>query len=646
MSAVAYVWRAHGGRACGRGVVGVRNLYRLRLENPEGYQNQIFSFLDPGEGQDDTRIAVAATWHDRGMKAALEPVLQALTRDYADLRTPAGACLEAFVHNLEAAAAALPDNTAALFDLGVVLCRGRGLYVLYSGAMQPQFSLGGPVQPLESTLRVRVKELPLADSAAPPRLAQRLTLARVFFEDEDRVVLWLQPKQGAAPALPVTPAESLRIVLHKEPVAEEQQEANADTFWPEAPQEQARDRVRMSYVAVALVAIVFVTAMFGMSRWRRMGEAERASGDALLQESVDSSLEPSPPSRVSADVSEREQPEDEDTSAMRLAAQAPSEAPLHLLWSKSHRDWVTSSPRIAQGNVVYGCRDGHLYAVRSDGEPLWDYDSGTGIGATPEVDGTRVYCGNYGGRAFALRALDGEELWARELGAKIVATPVLGKQLVFFQTYAGDLVALEQKTGKVAWKQRLGGQLRARPLIAGDDVLAVSGNGELFKLEQKSGAQSWSFPLGARVISSPVRIQDLVVVGSQDGRVHGISIKKGQQVWRVALGTAIEAGLAAAQERIYVGCNDRTLYALRREDGGTVWRFETRGPIRSTPWLEENQVYVTSYDRHTYVLDAEKGTQVAQLALRAPIYSSPLVHDGRVYVGSYDGTLYCMSAVR
>ena len=633
----------------GSGVVRVRNPYRLRLETPEGYQNQLFSFLAPGDDQDDTRLGVLAAWHDREVKAALAPVFHALTQDYEDRRTPAGARLEDFAQALDAAAAALPPELLREFECALVLCRGRGLYVLYTDGMTPQCSIGGPAQPLQSGLRVRVKDLPVHDDLGGGlRLASRLSLARVFFEDEDRTVLWLDLPTAPTHALAAAETvESARIVLHKEPSLETEAEAVAavESTWPESPETAGRDKVRMSYVAVALVAVVFVVALFGMSRWRQMGSEQRGDAENFFSEDVESGGTARSPARVSAEVAEKEEPRDSD-SENRVAAQAPVEASLQLLWKKNYRDWVTSSPRVAQGHVVYGCRDGHLYAVSESGEPLWEYDSGSGIGATPEVDGTRVYCGNYAGRAFALRSLDGAELWAHDLGARIVASPALGKSLVFYQTYAGDLVALEQKTGRLAWKQHIGGQQRARALASGKEVLAVSGDGDLLCLEQKSGKVSWSVPLGSRVISNPVRAKDLVVLAGQDGQVHAVAAKDGRIAWRVDLGGALESGLAADDDRLYIGSTDRSVYALNQDDGNVVWRFKTGGPIRSTPWVQDGRVYVTSYDRHTYVLEAESGETLAKTALRAPIYSSPLVHEGKVYFGSNDGTFYCLSALR
>lgn len=652
----------------------MRNLFRLRLETPEGFQNQLFTFLDAGDTQDDTRIAVLAEWHDRSVKAAAESALQQLTREYRDLHTPVGAFLEDFVLALEIACEDLPDDVRTAFELGIVLCRGRSLYVLHTSGLQPQFSLGGPPQPLQSTMRLRVKDLPIATSELG--VASHMRLSRVFFEDDDRVVLWLDgngfagtPTRGLTPDLDAVDPEppQARIVLLKEPASDGDIVDAETSDWPHAEETPRRDRVTMSYAALALMVLIFATALFGMTRWQRMGGLpEDDTVSSLLPEGVDSSLDPLAPSRVSAEVDEAT-PEaievasvtpptsppvlDDETAPARapetLAQPTPEPVTLQVAWSKRHSDWVTSSPQLVQGQVVYGCRDGHLYAVDESGKPRWDYDSGSGIGATPAVDGARLYCGNYGGRAFALRALDGYELWARDLGSKIVATPAVGRGQVYFQTYAGDVVALDTKSGRVAWKVRIGGNLRACPVVTSQQLLVVSGAGDLLCLDQASGKRLWNVALGSRVISNPLRIGALVVVGSHDGRVHAVSLEEGAVVWQTRLGGPVNSSPATdGGDAVYVGSSDRHLYAIDVADGSIRWRYRTQGPVLSKPWVEDERVYVTSYDQHTYVLDARTGGLMAKLGLSAAIYSSPLVHDGRVYFGSNDGTLYCLNEIR
>ncbi len=248
----------------------MRNVFRLRLETPEGFQNQLFTFLDAGDRQDDTRIAVLAEWHDRRVQAVAEPVLRQLTRDYDDLQTPAGAFLEDFVLGLDVAGRALPDDQREAYELGVVLCRGRSLYVLHTRGLQPLFSLGGPPQPLQSTLRLRVKELPLSAHAAGGEGEERhVRLQRVFFEDEDRIVLWLDGSDFGVPSRQerVTPdGESsdpeparARIVLLKEAAPDSEAVETLDSDWPHAEEAPKRDRTRYAASAMASIGTMTVS---------------------------------------------------------------------------------------------------------------------------------------------------------------------------------------------------------------------------------------------------------------------------------------------------------------------------------------------------------------------------------------------------
>lgn len=679
-----------GRRILGCGVVGVRNLFRLRIDSPESFQNQLFTFLDASEDA-ESRLAVLAEWQDRSIKSVVEPILIELTHRHAESAEwiSPGTLLEDLLGSIELALDRVPSDLHHAFNVAIALSAGRNLYLLYSDGHTPWFSTGGPPMLLQSTLRVRVKDLLETSGDLPRRPPGRLHLVRVFFEDEDRVVLWL-PNRDELPtdvssvgsAREDEPAVA-RLVIVKEIAPGLEAVAPVDSRWPELFDEAPRrDRVLMSYAAVVLVVIVFATALFGMWRWNHIGTESPTGGvEGLATDLSTGELESraEAPARVGSDAL----PSDDAattidlatatasaagangapaaavastiTPAETLASPPPGEAadaaepePLHVVWSRRYSDWVTSSPRVIQGRVVYGCRDGNLYAVDPEGAPLWQYISGSGIGASPEVDGTRLFCGNYTGRAFALRVLDGLELWARDLGARIVASPAASKKHVYFATYAGEVVALDKKTGKVAWKQRVGGQPRSRPLVVRDDLLVISDNGQVFCLQQSDGAVRWQRDTGAGVISDPLRVRDLAIFGSKDGQINAMSVDDGRFVWRSRVDGAVNSSPATneSQDTIYIGASDRNVYALRTEDGKRVWRFSTRSPVLSQPYVEDDKVYVTSYDHKSYALDIRSGALIAEVALKAPIYSSPLVHEGRVYFGSNDGTFYCVSAAR
>ncbi len=627
-------------------MVGVQKLFRVRLETDEAVQNPPLAFVDD-DPENESSLGVRV-WTRGALQQVLEPVFDDFVQQYRDegnIVSP-GACLEGLVHALDTA---LADVDAAALDgleIAVALASGRGLYLLHTTNLEARCALGGPPQPLRSTLDVRVKDLSPSTMRRSHQwsaeLVERLRLVRVFLQDETRATLSLVTRGADADIF----AETGRAVLVVEKEAAPDlegvlSEGESDSTWPDLDDAPRRDRRTLSMAAIGLVVLLFGTALLGLWRWQRIGSqgGTPSGAERLFAESVDSQLEPrQEASRVGSEVIT-------DDAVVQGEEATGEGANLAIVWSKRHKDWVTSSPRLAHGHVVYGCRDGQLYAVESNGDVAWEYDSGAGIGATPAVDGDRVFCGNYSGRVFAVGAKNGKEAWAVELGARIVASPVVGKKWVFVATQAGDLIALQKKNGREAWRHALGGKPRVTPLAADDRLIIPGADGELLCLAQKSGEVEWTYHAGSAVSSSPLRVGDRIVFGSKDGGVHMVALRDGGLAWLQRTKGSVQATPALGKDLLYVA-SDRRLVALRPQTGEVAWTFPTRAAILATPSVADGKVYVAAYDRNTYVLDGKSGKELSRLRLKAPIFSSPLVVDGRIYVGSNDGTVYCMTASR
>jgi outer membrane protein assembly factor BamB len=637
----------------------VQNLFRLRIEADEARQNQRLTFVDDGGPERESSLAVLVEWSNHAWKPVLEPVFDEFVREYNDAGSivSPGSFLEKLVHALDAACNRVEPEMLPEVEFGVALCCGRGLYLLHSTGLETTCALdGGAPQPLVSSLRVRVKDLsPSAMRGSHlwnEALVERLRLVRVFFEDEDGATLRLAPRpvEEMAPdaegfLVPATPGP--RLVVDKEPGLEPARTHTFDSSWPDLGDAARRDRRSLSYAAVGLVGLLFCTALVGMWRWHQMGSDSRPPGaEALFAEPVDASLDARhATSRVGSEVLDGDgEPIQEPKNATKESTTAPGA--LSIVWSKRHSDWVTSSPRLTRGRVVYGCRDGHLYCVEPDGKVHWNYDSGAGIGATPAVEDGRVFCGNYAGRAFALRDKDGKELWSTDLASKLVASPSAGDKHVFFATQGGEIVALDKKNGREVWRHAAGGKLRTAPLAHDGDVFAAGGEGALICFAEKSGQVRWSYDAGSPVVSSPLLAEGRLVFGCKDGTVHAVAAKDGAPLWSMRTKGAVQATPGLGDGFVYIGSSDKRLYAVRLRSGDVAWSFPTKAAILASPCVQEGKVYVAAYDQHTYVLEAESGRELARLRLKAPIYSSPLVADGRIYCGSNDGTVYCMSDIR
>ena len=139
----------------------MQNLFRLRIEAAEALQNQTLTFVDGGDPERECCLAVLVQWQDRTLKPTLETLFQDFVRDYREsgsIVSP-GSFLERLVHSLDAAFGRLEPELVDQIELGVVLGCGRGLYLLHSTGLETRCSTGGTPQPLQSSMRVRVKDL-------------------------------------------------------------------------------------------------------------------------------------------------------------------------------------------------------------------------------------------------------------------------------------------------------------------------------------------------------------------------------------------------------------------------------------------------------------------------------------------------------
>jgi outer membrane protein assembly factor BamB len=385
-------------------------------------------------------------------------------------------------------------------------------------------------------------------------------------------------------------------------------------------------------VGVVVVAAVAFFALRGV--W------QHPSGDGSAQEAR-ATRERAEPQDV------RSEPEASVGSATELAAVTPEAAPdapargFAEVWQRAYREAVTSSPVAAEGTIVFGARDGHVYALEpSNGETVWTHNAGSGIGASPVVTGDAVVVCDYAGNVYRLGRADGKTAWKRALQEKIVSSPVVTGERVFVGTVKGNVYALSRDTGRVLWKFRTRGQIRGSLAATRGLVLVPSHDGRLYAIVENTGARAWAVPLGGPVSSSPATDGERVYVGTASGSVLALDVATGKQRWSFSTGAAVNAWLRVADGRVYAGSGDRSLYCIAAANGDLLWKYRTSGVILSRPGINGDRVVVTSYDGAVYCIDAATGQLEGRFDTAEAIFSSPLVLGDRVYFGNNAGRFY------
>jgi outer membrane protein assembly factor BamB len=385
-------------------------------------------------------------------------------------------------------------------------------------------------------------------------------------------------------------------------------------------------RVPIPVMAGMLAAAIALFIFFGplakraAHRGGKESSALFSASDKVNRDSVRSKNAPT----IAAERSRRQRP-------------ALSEA-----WKHTFTAPVTSSPKVYEGMIYFGCRDGFLYAFTPEGGLAWKYRSGAGIGASPSCGSERVICANYRGDLFCLDAKTGAAVWSVPTRSKIVSAPAVSEEMVVAGTTDGRLIAVRFTDAKRLWEKKLGRSIWANPVLGKEYVIAATTDGSIVRLDH-DGKIIWTVKCGSGIYSSPVCLEnrDLIVFGAKDKYIYAYSLSGGKRVWRYAADADVSGTPRCGGQGIFVGTKSGRLFALGF-DGKLLWQRNVGGAVFSRPLLVGDTLMVTTQTSRLIAMEANSGAILGEFRAASSIYSSP-DHDGeRIYFGSYGGVLYAI----
>lgn len=145
------------------------------------------------------------------------------------------------------------------------------------------------------------------------------------------------------------------------------------------------------------------------------------------------------------------------------------------------RRGFSGAPLLMDGVVYAGSRDGKMYAVRADGEKLWEWDTGAPIVQTPAGANGRVVVTNDSMTVFCFDAKGGPPRWTKPIiwgGGVYQYWPLIHKGKVIIRTNVPGTVALVKHATLLKQKYEKKG-FRAKS--AADIVAEQSINIEYYK---------------------------------------------------------------------------------------------------------------------------------------------------------------------
>jgi outer membrane protein assembly factor BamB len=315
--------------------------------------------------------------------------------------------------------------------------------------------------------------------------------------------------------------------------------------------------------------------------------------------------------------------------------------PLRVSWQARFGDAVSSSPVVAGDRVVFGCRDGHVYALgTANGDSLWSFAAKDGFGASPLRCGNLIVIGSYEGTVYALDLLTGTSQWSVPTQGRIVGSAVCDSTSVYVGSYDHRLYAITLATGAVRWSRDLGGVLWASPAAEDGQIIAAGLDGRVSSVDARTGRVRWSSSLGGPIYSSPALGEGRVFVGTRGGDVVALDVRTGAVAWKVDAGGAVNGAAAYRNGWVVVGNESGEVLGILSETGRVEWRVKTKGEVRGRPAFSGDRVWVTSYDGWLRALELRSGKEAAALAVGSSIFSSPAIGTDAVFFGALDGRFF------
>ena len=123
-----------------------------------------------------------------------------------------------------------------------------------------------------------------------------------------------------------------------------------------------------------------------------------------------------------------------------------------------------------------------MRSMPATGAVRWKFETKLGISSSPAASEEFVVFGSKDGNLYALDIRTGNLRWKTFARGAITSPPVISEPVVAINAQ-GPVLCLDTASGKVLWKAGLDGGLQSAPVLAGGRIYVASQNGVVYALE-------------------------------------------------------------------------------------------------------------------------------------------------------------------
>ena len=210
-----------------------------------------------------------------------------------------------------------------------------------------------------------------------------------------------------------------------------------------------------------------------------------------------------------------------------------------LKWRFDTQSLVRSSPALFEQTIYFGDTRGYLYALDAEtGAEQWRFATEgvkfnpvefgfdrCAIISSPAISDDAVVFGGRDGFLYALERGTGKERWRFDHEISwVISSPAIYHGAAITGTSDGGFVqAVNLATGKEQWRFNATETVWSSPTVCDSLVYFGDGGGNVFAVHARNGAEQWRFKTKDRVFASPVIVDGSVYIGSDDGYLYALT---------------------------------------------------------------------------------------------------------------------------
>lgn len=190
-----------------------------------------------------------------------------------------------------------------------------------------------------------------------------------------------------------------------------------------------------------------------------------------------------------------------------------------------------------EGNYkYYGNSLGDFYCeeIYPSRKIKWKRTLGAGIYSHPLILEDKVLFGSKDGALYALNKNNGNIVWKYLTAGEVLSSASANKDQVVFSSTDGNIYSITQKYGKIKWLHLASSKINTNPVVFNENVLFGDALGNLYCLNADNGNMQWKITLSGSILPHPTVEKNTIYIATTL-YIFAIDIRSGKQFWKVGI---------------------------------------------------------------------------------------------------------------